>query len=67
MKLVVWLQLLQRVAFNPGNDAGDQPARLTHRDDRDERAILVQRGDGSLQIIQLRHGALLPLLPAASV
>src|SRR6059036_148975 len=33
------LQLLQRLAFDPRHDAGDQPARLAHLDNRDQCCI----------------------------
>ena len=44
-------ELLQRLAFDPRNAPGDEPARLAHLDDRNERAILVQDGEGSAQIV----------------
>src|SRR4051812_9140898 len=32
---LVWCELLQRVARDPGYDAGDEPTRSAHLDDRD--------------------------------
>jgi hypothetical protein len=46
-RLLVRNQLLQRVAFHPRNNAGDEPARLAHLDDRNERAILTERNERS--------------------
>ena len=66
-RLRVRLELLHRVALDPGNDAGDQPARLAHLDDRDQRAIRFQSREGSAQVIGLRHGTLHRLFPATMV
>ena len=52
---------------HPWNNRGDEPARLAHLDDRDERGFVVQAGGGSAQIIPLRHRALPGLSPAAIV
>ena len=57
-RLFVRLQLLQRLALDPRDDPGDQPARLAHLDDRNERAILIKGGEGFAQVVRLRHGAL---------
>ena len=46
-----------RMALDPRNDPGDQPARLAHLNDGDQRAILIQSGERSAQVIRLRHGA----------
>jgi len=48
-------KLLQGVAFDPRNNRADQPARLAHLDNGDQRAILVEGGEGPAQIIGLRH------------
>ena len=66
-RLLVRLELLQWMAFDPWNNRGDEPARLAHLDDRDERGFVVQAGGGSAQIIPLRHRALPGLSPAAIV
>ena len=63
------LELLQRVALDPGHDAGDEPTRLAHLDDRDDGAVLLEGGEGSAQVVRLRHGALrrlfsAPMLPS---
>src|SRR5215212_8906643 len=49
---------LQRVAPDPGDDAGDEPARPAHLDDGDERAVLPEGDEGPAQVVRLRHGAL---------
>ena len=54
-------------AFDPRNNRGDEPARLAHLDDRDERGFVVQAGGGSAQIVPLRHRAFPGLSPAAIV
>ena len=48
-------QLLQRMAFDPRNNRADQPARLAHLDYGNQRAILVEGGEGPAQVIGLRH------------
>src|SRR6516225_5086967 len=53
--LWVRLQLLARLTLNAGEDAANQPARLAHLDDGNDRAILVQRHQGPSQIVRLRH------------
>src|SRR5215217_5269158 len=35
-------ELLERVARDPGDDAGDEPTRSAHFDDSDQGAVLVQ-------------------------
>src|SRR4051794_27161299 len=65
--LLVWLKLLQGLAVNAWYDPGDEPARPAHLDDRDHRAVLVQRKERSAQIIPLWHGALHRWLPATMV
>src|SRR6516164_9858599 len=53
--LWVRLQLLARLTLNAGEDAANQPARLAHLDDGNDRAILVQRHQGPAQIVRLGH------------
>src|SRR5712691_12984688 len=43
------------MAFDPRNNRADQPARLAHLDNGNQRAILVEGGEGPAQIIGLRH------------
>src|SRR5216110_2906327 len=45
--------LLQWSTINAGNQAGDQPTRLAHLDDRYQRGVLVQFDEGTAQIIDL--------------
>src|SRR4029077_15142691 len=49
------LQLLARLTLNAGKHAGNQPARLAHLDDGNDRAILVQGDEGPAQIVRLGH------------
>src|SRR5271156_1930208 len=42
----VWLQLLAWLALNAGKHTGNQPTRLAHLDDGNDRAILVQGDEG---------------------
>src|SRR4051794_22318117 len=41
---LAWFELLQRMALDPWNKASDEPARLAHLDDGNDRAVLVQGG-----------------------
>src|ERR1700751_5808966 len=49
------LQLLARLTLNAGKHTADQPARLAHLDDGNDRAILVQGNEGPAQIVRLGH------------
>src|ERR1700760_3008172 len=49
------VQLFARMTFNAGEDAANQPARLAHLDDGNDRAILVQGDEGPAQIVRLGH------------
>src|SRR5438270_5420369 len=49
------LQLLAGLTLNAGNDTADQPARLAHLDDGNDRAILVQGDEGPAQVVRLGH------------
>src|SRR3982751_916806 len=56
---LAWFELLQRMALDPWNNAGDEPARLTHLDDGNDRAVLLQGSEGPAQIVELLcHGTL---------
>ena len=50
-------EFLQRVTLDSRHDPTDQPAPLAHLDHGDQRAILVQSGERSAQVIRLWHGA----------
>ena len=54
----ITVELLQRLAIDAGHDPGNQPTRLAHLDHRDQRAILIESGEASAQVIRLWHGAL---------
>src|SRR2546421_4192511 len=47
------LELLARLTLNPGKHAGDEPARLAHLEDGNDRAILVQGDEGPAQVVRL--------------
>src|SRR5580692_97558 len=49
------LQLLAWLALNAGNHTGNQPTRLAHLDDGNDRAILVQGDEGPAQVVRLGH------------
>src|SRR5215831_18212709 len=49
------LQLLARLTLNAGKHTANQPARLAHLDDGNDRAILVQGHQGPAQIVRLGH------------
>src|ERR1700751_3334325 len=49
------LQLLARLTLNAGKHTANQPARLAHLDDGNDRAILVQGNQGPAQIVRLGH------------
>src|SRR5947207_3108244 len=48
------LQLLAGLALNAGKHTGNQPTRLAHLDDGNDRAILVQGDEGSAQSLPWR-------------
>src|SRR5580704_8545512 len=49
------LLLLARLTLNAGKHTANQPARLAHLDDGNDRAILVQGHEGPAQIVRLGH------------
>src|SRR5205807_9179591 len=49
------LQLLARLALNAGKHTANQPARLAHLDDGNDRAILVQGDEGPAQSLPRRR------------
>src|ERR1700756_1463408 len=59
------VQLFARLTLNAGEDAADQPARLAHLDDGNDRAILVQGDEGPAQVVRLGHRGT-PSLDAAT-
>src|SRR4051812_43472216 len=47
------------MALDPWNNASDEPARLAHLDDRNDRAVLLQGSEGPAQVVELLcHGTL---------
>jgi len=49
------LQPLAWLTLNTRNYAANQPARLAHLDDGNDRAILVQGDEGPAQVVRLGH------------
>src|SRR6202045_2645434 len=49
------LQLLAWLALNAGKHTGNQPTRLAHLDDGNDRAILVRGDEGPAQVVRLGH------------
>jgi hypothetical protein len=47
--------LLQWLAFDPGNGPGNQPARLTELDHSDQRGGVLERDERPAQIVLLGH------------
>jgi hypothetical protein len=41
------------MALDAWNNAGNEPARLTHFDDRNDRAVLLQGSEGPAQVVGL--------------
>jgi hypothetical protein len=66
-RLLARVELLERVAPDPGHQPGDEPARPAQLDHGDERVVLLEGGEGPAQVIALRHGALHRLFPAPMV
>jgi len=44
-----------RLKLNARNDTANQPTRLAHPDDGNDRAILIQSEEGSAQVVRLGH------------
>ena len=61
------LQLLARLALNAGKHTGNQPTRLAHLDDGNDRAILVQGDEGPAQVVGWGIAALHRLATATMV
>src|ERR1700724_1606153 len=59
------LQLLARLTLNAGEHTANQPARLAHLDDGNDRAILVEGDEGPAQVVRLGHRGT-PSLDAAT-
>src|SRR4051794_29695772 len=55
--VLVRRELLERMTRDPWDDPRHQPAGLAHLDHRDDRLFLIQRGEASVQIGWLWHGA----------
>jgi hypothetical protein len=58
-QLFIRIELLEWLAFDTRNNRRDQPFRFTHFDYGDDRAILLEGGEGPARVKRLRLGALL--------
>src|ERR1700758_3978865 len=56
-KQPLWARLLlfARLTLNAGKHTANQPARLAHLDDGNDRAILVQGDERPAQVVRLGH------------
>src|ERR1700747_3645471 len=57
-RLLIRIELFERLAFDARNNRRYQPFRLSHLDCGDDRVILLEGGEGPARIKRLRHGAL---------
>src|SRR5215831_13168988 len=57
-RLLICIELFERPTFDARNNRGDQPLRLTHFDHGYDCRILLEGGEGSARIKNLRHEAL---------
>src|SRR5215212_2000295 len=65
--LLVRLDLLERMAVEPGHKSRHEPARLAHVDDGNDSTVLLKGNAGPAQVFRLHHGALHRLTSAAMV
>jgi hypothetical protein len=57
--LLLRIELFKRMALNPRNKRRYEPLRLAHLDHGDDRAILLEGGEGPARVkmtMLLRHG-----------
>src|SRR5215471_21590958 len=57
-RLLIRIELFERLAFDARNNRGYQPLRLTHFDHGDDRLMLLEGGEGPARFKRLRHVAL---------
>jgi hypothetical protein len=53
-RLFVGAKLLQGLAFNAGNNRRNESLRLAHLDHGDDRAVLLEDGEGSARVKGVR-------------
>src|SRR5215469_5722688 len=58
-RLLIRIELFERLALNARNNRGYQPFSLTHFDHGDDRVMLLEGGEGLARIKSLRHETLL--------
>ncbi|MDF0522282.1 hypothetical protein P0R31_34150 [Bradyrhizobium yuanmingense] len=66
-RILIWVELLQWIAFEAGHNTGDQPARLADLDHGDHCRVLFKSDKASAQVVLLRHGALHRFVAATMV
>src|SRR5258706_10256900 len=49
-------ELFQRLALDARHDTSNEPARQALLNDRNQRAVRLEGGEGSAQVVQLLHG-----------
>jgi hypothetical protein len=57
-RLLIRIEPFERLAFDARNNRRYQPFRLSDLDCGDDRAILLEGGEGPARIKRLRHAAL---------
>src|SRR5262249_59547142 len=57
-RLLICIELFERLAFDARNNRGYQPLRLTHFDHGGDRVMLLEGGEGPARFKRLRHVAL---------
>jgi hypothetical protein len=55
-RILVWVKLLQRIAFESGHNTGDQPTRLADLDHGDHCRVLFKCDKASAEVVLLCHG-----------
>jgi hypothetical protein len=56
-RILVWLELLQRSAIDPGKESSDEPCGTAHLYDNDKGLIRNEGGRRSANVALLQHGA----------
>src|SRR5215471_20136437 len=57
-RLLIRIELFERLALDARNNRGYQPFRLTHFDYGGDRVMLLESCEGPASVKSLRHGAL---------
>src|SRR5215204_2706333 len=65
--VLVRSELFERMTRDPRHYPCHQPTRLAHLDHRNDRAILIQSGEASVQVSWLWHGAAPSMIDPATM